>query len=89
MSRLPFGVNPFEDPTPTVAIEEARPTASFLARQTIPPRSIQFIEKTDHSKKRSTGETTKAGKKVKTTTDDRPFESVPFTFGSLASENYS
>ena len=50
MAELPFGSNPFSTPAPAEA-SDPRPTASYLARQTIPPTAAPG-HKTGKSTKR-------------------------------------
>ena len=91
MARLPFGRNPFADAVPVSSTaHNPRPTASFLARQTLPPIITEKQDKDLH-KRKSAAETKNAAKKNKAnvTEGEIASESASSFFGSLASETYS
>ena len=92
MAELPFGDNPFSSSTPAESAPKERPTASFLARQIVPPTAANTSRPGRVSRKRDKaatwtvlpqGEVNKKGKHVESTPD-----TVFSSFSDLAKDNY-
>ena len=90
MAELPFGSNPFSAPASAEA-SNPRPTASFLARQTIPPAVAPTPRVGKSSKRKERTHTNvpvgEAGKKTKNV-DSSATPPIFSTFSDLAQANF-